>query len=181
MNNTWWLGTAVAAAVLVPLGAGLLLVYRRRTRLSRILGRIAWSRLEDVIVPDDVDGEIHLDLLLLVPAGLVVLEIRHLSGTLFWGEQLENWTALDGARRTVMKNPLAGLQARIHAVRALAPGQAVEGFVLLLGDVAFSGEPPPDVLTLEALSMRFPARGKARPPQTLAAAWQALRQKASPA
>lgn len=169
-----WLAGAAAGGLLAGI-AGVLLWRRRRPRLATTVRRIAWSRLADVVIPDDVDGEIHLDLLLLTPAGLVVLDVRRVAGRVYWGERLENWTAMDGPRRALLPNPLPGLAARRHAVRALAPGIAVEAFVLLVGDVSYVGDPPPEALTVDDLATRFPARGKGRPPPELANAWAALR------
>lgn len=173
----------IVAAGLVACGlVGALLVWRRQRRrtLDYLLGRIAWERLEDVVIPDDVDGEIHLDLALLTPRGILVLEVRRLTGTLFWGDQLESWTVLDGARRTVLRNPLPGMQARRHAVHALAPRVPVDGRVLMFGPVEISGERPPGVLLAEDLVTAFPARDRQGPGPELRAAWEALKAASRP-
>lgn len=153
---------------------------RRRRTLGALLRAIAWQQLEDVVIPDEVDGEIHLDLALLTPRGILVLEVRHVSGTLFWGDQLEHWTVLDGARRTVLQNPLPGMNARRHAVQALVPRAPVDGRVLLVGSIEIAGETPPGVVTVEDLVAEIPARGRQAPPPELAAAWAALKAAARP-
>lgn len=176
---TWLIvAAALGACVLI----GVLIAWRRRRRrsLDYLLGRIAWERLEDVVIPDDLDGEIHLDLALLTPRGILVLEVRRLTGTLFWGDQLESWTVLDGARRTVMRNPLPGMQARRHAVHALAPRVPVDGRVLMFGPVELSGGAPPGVLLAEDLVTAFPARGREGPGKELRAAWEALQAASRP-
>src|SRR5690606_27488112 len=101
-----WLGGGLALLAVLLLVVGLVVFLRRRQSLEVLLGRIAWRQLADVVIPDDVDGEIHLDLALLTARGILVLEVRRAAGTLFWGEQLERWTVLDGARRKVIDNPL---------------------------------------------------------------------------
>jgi hypothetical protein len=181
LTPTTWL--IAAAALVACVLVGLLVAWRRRRRrsLDYLLGRIAWERLEDVIIPDDVDGEIHLDLALLTPRGILVLEVRRLTGTLFWGDQLESWTVLDGARRTVLRNPLPGMQARRHAVHALAPRVPVDGRVLMFGPVELSGGAPPGVLLAEDLVTAFPARGREGPRAELRAAWEALKAASRPA
>lgn len=176
-NGYWVLPLALAVLVVV----GLLAWWaRRRDALDRLLRKIAWARLVDVIVPDDVDGEIHLDLVLLTPKGILVLEVRRGAGTLFWGEQLDFWTLLDGKRREQLRNPLPGLRARRHAVHALAPRVPVNGRVLLLGPVTISGASPPGVVTPEELASEFarPARGPV--PPELAEAWAELSSRARP-
>jgi hypothetical protein len=175
----WLLGAAFAGVI--ALGVALLFLRRRRRTFDALRRKIAWAQLADVVIPDDVEGEIHLDLALLTLRGILVLEVRHLSGTLFWGDQLAHWTVLDGARRTVFDNPLPGLQARRHAVHALAPRVPVDGRILLVGDVQISGETPPGVMLLDDIVTEFPARGRARPSPELKEAWQALKAAARPA
>jgi hypothetical protein len=176
-----WLVAGASGMVLAILMAGVMLaVRRRRSTLDYLLHRIAWERLTDVVIPEEVEGEIHLDLALLTPRGILVLEVRRASGTLFWGEQLESWTVLDGARRTVLRNPLPGLKARQQAVQQLTRGAPVDGRVLLVGKVAISGGSPPGVVLQEDLATEFPARGREPPPARLRDAWQALADSARP-
>lgn len=177
---TPWLSGGLAVAAALLLVVGLVVFLRRRQSLEALLGRIAWAQLKDVVIPDDVDGEIHLDLALLTTRGILVLEVRRAAGTLFWGEQLERWTVLDGARRKVIENPLPGLQARRHAVHALAPRVPVDGRVLLVGPVRISGDNPPGVLLPAELLAEFPVRGKTPPPDTLREAWATLRAASRP-
>ena len=176
MNPTsasWLLGLG-AACLLLALVVTVLVLRRRRYRLDRLLRKIAWQQLRDVVVPDEVDGEIHVDLALLTQRGIVVLEIRRAAGTLFWGEQLDRWTVLDGVRRKVIENPMPGLRARRHAVHAIVPTVPVSGRVLLVGAVEIAGARPPGVLLQDDLLAEFPAC-TGQPPQNLAGAWDSLK------
>lgn len=173
MTQNLWLGMA-ALLSLIALGLLAWWLVRRRRRLDYLLRRIAWERLADVIIPDDVEGEIHLDLALLTPRGILVLEVRRGNGTLFWSEQMEHWTVLDGTGRTVLKNPLPGMRARRHAVHALVPRVPVDGRVVFVGELSIAGERPPGVLLPEDLVTEFPARGKEGPPPALREAWATL-------
>jgi hypothetical protein len=169
-----WLigGGVVAAGSLLAVLA--MMVARRRRTLEHLLRRIAWKQLTDVVIPDDVDGEIHLDLVLLTARGILVLDIRRASGTLYWGDQLERWTVLDGARRKVIDNPLPGMHARRHAVEALVDGVPVEGRVLLVGPIQVSGGMPPGAVQPEGLVIEYPAHDRGPPPPALRAAWDTL-------
>ncbi len=175
----WYLpaGLALLAVLAVVLGW---MWYRRRDQLDQMLRKIAWDRLTDVLIPDDVDGQIHLDLVLLTTNGILVLEVRRATGTLFWGDQLEHWTLLDGRRRGQIRNPLPGLLAKRHAVHALAPRVPVSGRVLLLGAVTISGATPPGVVTAEELLAEFPPHGRQPVPEALQAAWAELSAQAQP-
>lgn len=182
MNDapTMWISGGLAVIAALSLVVGLVFFLRRQQSLEVLLRRIAWEQLKDVVIPDDVDGEIHLDLALLTARGILVLEVRRAAGTLFWGEQLERWTVLDGARRKVIDNPLPGMRARRHAVHALVPRVPVDGRVLLVGPVQISGDNPPGVALPADLLAEFPARGKSPPPDTLRKAWDDLRTAARP-
>lgn len=179
MNAAWLLGI-VAALALGAAAWGAVWFLRRRKQLDYQLRAIAWERLTDVVIPDEFDGEIHLDLVLLTPRGILVLDVREASGTLFWGDQLENWTLLDGVRRKVISNPLPGMRARRHAVHALAPRVPVDGRVLLVGTVTVVGRTPPGVVLTEDLLAAFPAKGKDGPTPELAEAWAGLAERARP-
>jgi len=175
MNGLPAAGWLLGAVALVVLAVAVAVAYRRRRRgLDYLLRRISWQQLRDVVIPDEVDGEIHLDLALLMLWGILVLEVRRATGTLFWGPQLDRWTVLDGARRQLLDNPLPGMRARRHAVHAITPRVPVDGRVLLLGPVEISGERPPGVVLQEDLVTEFPARGKQPPPSLLREAWDAL-------
>lgn len=176
----WMLVVLAILALALGVLLGVVLV-RRRRGLDGLLRRIAWARLEDVVIPDAVDGEIHLDLVLLTPRGILVLDVRRVHGTLFWGERLERWTVLDGARRKSLANPMPGLRARRHAVHAIAPRVPVDGRVLLVGQPRFSGAAPPGVILVEDLAVDYPARDRTAPPPPLAEAWAALKSAARPA
>lgn len=173
-----WLAAGAALAGAVLIAAVLVWIRRRRGTLDHLLRRISWAQLADVIIPDEVDGEIYLDRALLTPRGILVLEVRHASGTLFWGDQLEQWTVLDGARRVVLPNPLPGMRARRHAVHALARSVPVEARVLLVGAISIAGERPPGVVTTEDLVAEFPVRDRKKPPAALSEAWAALKKSA---
>lgn len=176
-----WLPVLAAVSVLAVAAVAAAVMVRRRRSLDGLLRRLAWAQLADVVIPDPVDGEIHLDLVLLTARGILVLDVRHVNGTVFWGERLDRWTVLDGARRKSLPNPLPGLRARRHAVHAIAPRVPVDGRVLLVGQPHFSADRPPGVVLVEDLATEFPARGRTSPPASLAEAWAALKGAVRPA
>lgn len=170
--NAWV--PAAAGGLLVVLAVVVAVALRRRRRsLSWLLTRLSRKRLADFMLPDDVDGEIHIDFLLMTPGGLVVLDVRRMAGTVFAAEGLDGWTALHKRGRTVVKNPLPGLRARVHAVQAVAAQVPVTGYVLILGDARFSGLVPDRVITPAQLEAGLPP-GEPVPEQALQQAWEAI-------
>ena len=171
MNS--WLPAVAGGLVIVLAVVVALLLRRRRRSLAWLLNRQSKKRLADFMLPDDVDGEIHVDFLLMTAGGLVVLDVRRMHGTVFAAPELEGWTALHRKGRTVVKNPLPGLRARIHAVRALAGEVPVNGYVLILGEARFSGPVPERVITPAQLEAGLP-QGDPVPEEALHRAWEAV-------
>lgn len=150
------IASAAVAAVLVVI---LLWLWRRRTVRQRalrdVLDDIAFDRMQDVFLPDGMDGEIHLDHLLLTARGLLVLQVKVMDGLIFSGERLDTWHAMHARGRFSFRNPLPDLQARVASVRGLAPSLPVVGRVVFIGDGDFHGTPPVEVCGLETLRDSF--------------------------
>ena len=150
-----------------------------------VLARIGQRRLSDLVIPDGMDGEIHVDHLLLTPHGILVLELRNASGALFAGENMDEWRVIDQPRRYSFRNPLPGLEARVHAVETISGEVPVIGRVAIAGQVKFAGGRPPGVAMLaevaEEFSPRRSRKEKANIPQDYLQAWERLRQTVKPA
>ena len=79
-----------------------------------------FDHLRDVLVPDGQGSGLHVDFLLLTMRGVVVIDLRDVAGNIFGGDQMADWTVMDGAQRFTFPNPQTALYDRIAAVRALA-------------------------------------------------------------
>jgi len=148
------LGLAIVAAGLV--GYAVVKAWRKFRHSPRmVLRRIGHRKLADLILPDGMDGEIHVDHLVLTDRGLLVLELRNASGALFGAESMDEWRVIDGVRRFTFRNPLPALEARIHSVQLLAGEVPVEGRVAFIGDLVFAAGRPPGVATLVEVATEF--------------------------
>lgn len=148
------LGLAIVAVGL--LGYGVVAVWRRVRRSPRmVFRRIGHRKLTDLILPDGMDGEIHVDHLVLTDRGLLVLELRNASGALFGAESMNEWRVIDGVRRFTFRNPLPALEARVHSVQLLAGDVPVEGRVAFIGEIVFAAGRPPGVTTLAEIATEF--------------------------
>jgi hypothetical protein len=182
---------AVIGLVLALLFAGLLgyLTIRAWRKIYHsprmVLGRLGQRRLSDLVLPDGMEGEIHVDHLLLTPHGILVLELRNASGALFAGENLDEWRVIDQPRRYSFRNPLPGLEARIHAVEVMSGKVPVLGRVAIVGDVQFTGGRLPRVATLAEVAEEFQAgRGRKErksTPEEYLEAWERIRHSVRPA
>ena len=53
-------------------------------------------------------GNFHVDFLLLTSLGILVIDLRDVRGNIFGGDQMTEWTVMDGAQRTTFTNPQSG-------------------------------------------------------------------------
>ncbi len=150
---------AVLGAMAIACLLYLLRVVRRRSVARRLhLGIIAASidHLRNVLVPDGMGGSLHADYLLLTSRGVVVLDLRDIRGNIFGGDQMTQWTVMDGPRRSTFQNPQHALYDRVAAVRALAGELAVEGRVLFTRRAMFPKGLPRWTLMADSLRAEFP-------------------------
>ncbi len=92
--------------------------YRARKALRAAVTDGATDHLIDILVPDGMGGGFHVDYLLLTLRGVVVIDLRDVQGNIFGGDQMAEWTVMDGPRRFTFTNPQSALYDRIAAVKA---------------------------------------------------------------
>lgn len=149
--------TVIVASALVALAAliaGIAVWHRRRrfgARLRRLLVLHSDARVRDVVIPDGMDGHIQIDNVLRTAAGFVIVDVVRVSGAVFGGTSIDEWTVMTGGRSHKFRNPVALNNARVLAVRQLVPGVPIHGLVVLLGQVTFPKGTPARTVTLETL------------------------------
>src|SRR6202050_1003095 len=132
---------------------------RRRMRAARSFAvtSCGFDHLRDVLVPDGQGAALHVDFLLLTARGVIVIDLRDLTGNIFGGDQMSEWTVMHRAQRYTFANPQPGLYDRIAAVRALAQGLPVEGRIVFTTRGRFPKGLPRHTLMLDSLPSDFPA------------------------
>jgi len=151
--NTSWL---LAAAVLVLL-LGWYLYRRNRggSRLKRILGEISHDRIDGLLIPNGDDGEIQIDHLMLTSQGLLIVDIKDATGTVFGSDKMQEWTVISDEHRYTFSNPQAALYDRIAAVRHIVRQVPVAGRILFLDGAEFTKGVPSLVSDLDQLLDEF--------------------------
>lgn len=155
---TAWVLIAIAAA----LGFGVSWLwrwyrqYRARKSLRLAVTGTGSDHLIDVLVPDGMGAGFHVDFLLLTSRGVLVVDLRDVQGNIFGGDQMADWTVMDGPRRFTFTNPQSGLYDRIAAVRAISGEVPVEGRVVFTRRGRFPKGLPKWTLMIDALQTEFP-------------------------
>jgi hypothetical protein len=140
------------------------LIYRRRTggnRLQRVLDEISYDRVDGVLIPNGDEGEIQIDHLLLTARGLLIIDIKDVSGTVFGSDKMENWTVISNKHRFTFSNPQPALYDRIAAVRHIVRQVPVEGRLVFLDGAEFTKGIPDLVAGIDDLHTEFNETDKA--------------------
>ena len=157
--------------------------YRARKALHAAVVAGCADHLRNSLVPDGMGGSFHVDFLLLTLRGVVVIDLRDVKGNIFGGDQMAEWTVMDGARRFTFTNPQSALYDRIAAVKAVAGEVPVEGRIVFTRRGRFPKGLPKWTLMLDALRAEFPAADFETPADTMGRfreGWQSLRNAVKP-
>lgn len=152
----------VAALAFVAFFGGRVYVARRRDarRVAKVTAGSA-DYLRNVLVPDGNGGDYHLDFVLLTSRGVVVIDMRDIAGMVFGGDQMTDWTLMNGAQRSTFVNPQSGLYDRIASVKALAGDTPVEGRIVFSKRAKFPKGQPRFTVSLDSVASEFPKLGAA--------------------
>jgi len=155
-----WIGIGAASLLAGAAAFFGLRAYRRRSRRRNLLARlerVAFAAAHQVLVPDGMGGFIHIDHLLLTPRGVLVLDTRRVTGLIFGGDQMSDWTVMGRGHRYTFDNPQPALYDRIAAVKALVGDVPVEGRLLFSNVGKFTKGMPKWVVMLDGIEVEFPA------------------------
>ena len=158
-QSTWLIAAGVILALLIAW-----LIYRRRMagdRLQRVLDDISYDRVDGILIPNGDDGEIQIDHLLLTSRGLLIVDIKDVTGAVFGSDKMEQWTVISSENRFTFSNPQPGLYDRIAAVRHIVRQVPVEGRLVFLDGAEFTKGVPKYVAGLDELHADFNEPDKA--------------------
>ncbi|MDJ0906050.1 MAG: nuclease-related domain-containing protein [Woeseiaceae bacterium] len=157
-NLPWIAGGAVAVMLL---GWWLYRRNREGSRLKRILGEISHDRIDGLVIPNGDDGEIQIDHLLLTSQGLLIVDIKDATGTVFGSDKMKEWTVISEEGRYTFSNPQEALYDRIAAVGHIVRQVPVAGRILFLDGAEFTKGVPSLVSNLDELLEEFGEPDKA--------------------
>jgi len=186
LSQVQFITIAIGVVVVAFLGffGGRLWMLRRRDarRVARVTSGAA-DFLRNVLVPDGNGGDYHLDFVLLTSRGVVIIDMRDIIGNVFGGDQMTDWTLIEGARRTTFVNPQSGLYDRIASVKAIAVDTPVEGRIVFTKRAKFPKGLPRFTVMLESVAAEFPRLGAAELDIAVSKyrpGWQRLKEVAKP-
>lgn len=155
LSDNQLLGIIAGLIAIVVLTIWLIRRRGRGNRLQRVLQDIGYDRVEGILIPNGDEGEIQIDHLLLTSRGLLIVDIKDVSGTVFGSDKMDNWTVISDKHRFTFSNPQPALYDRIAAVRHIVRQVPVEGRVVFLDGAEFTKGIPDLVSTIDELDRDF--------------------------
>ena len=149
----------LVAALVAFFGVRIWMMRRRDARRVARVTAGAADFLRNVLVPDGNGGDFHLDFLLLTSRGVVVIDMRDITGNVFGGDQMTDWTLMTGVSRSTFTNPQTGLYDRIASVKAVAQDAPVEGRIVFTRRAKFPKGLPRFTVMLDSVAAEFPKLG----------------------
>jgi hypothetical protein len=129
--------------------------------LAHALDTIAFERIENLLLPNTDEGEIQVDHLVLTAQGLLVVDVKNVTGAVFGSDKMQDWTVISEDRRFTFANPQHALYDRIAAVREIVREVPVSGRILFLDGADFTKGTPSMVSNLDELMDEFGEQDKA--------------------
>lgn len=180
-----WLLPALAAVLVVIVGLGVIWWRRRhRSDIRGAFAAVSVDHIADVLLPDGMGGEIHLEHLVLTAKGILVINVKRYEGVIFASDRMDEWTVIGPQGRSAFPNPQGSLYDRVAAVRQLIRDVKVTGYILFPAGADFSKGRPRDILLPEELIRDYakPERSDIeRLTEAYAPHWEQIRQASKPA
>jgi len=174
-----------AAVALLIIGFAIvliLLVNRKRLqlhigewRIQRCLKRIGCEQIRNFICPDGLDGYYTIDRLALVQDAILLIAYKPYGGNIYCAERIAEWTQVIGKKSFKFENPLFELENQLTALKLLAGGMPVHGFLFFNHSTAFPKGHPEVVLNPDNIPDRYLGANCDPVNPLVQAAWEQLK------
>jgi hypothetical protein len=174
-----------AAVALLIIGFAIvliLLVNRKRLqlhigewRIQRCLKRIGCDQIRNFICPDGLDGYYTIDRLALVQDAILLIAYKPYGGNIYCAERIAEWTQVIGKKSFKFENPLFELENQLTALKLLAGGMPVHGFLFFNHSTAFPKGHPEVVLNPDNIPDRYLGANCDPVNPLVQAAWEQLK------
>ena len=148
-------GGALLGAVLV---ITLLIWLVRRVKMSSPNRRIekmikvaSQEYAKDIILSDGMYDFLFVDYLVLLKGNIVAVDVHHMEGHIFGGDQIEQWAQVNNGKSVKFKNPLYRVRLMQQQINQLVKDADIEARVIFGADSNFPKGVPEGVLRFDTL------------------------------
>ena len=118
---------------------------------NKILKNLSKFQLKNVAIQINPDETVHIDYLMLVPSGILVLNIMKYNGIIFGGENVELWTQLVNQKSYKFPNPLRDLEVCESAIRGVIKNCNIIGHIAFVSNCQFPKGKPAKISLLHEM------------------------------
>jgi hypothetical protein len=147
-------GTALVAAVVVLTAIIWLVRYFRNTsqdrRIEKIIKEQSEAFAKNVVLSDGMYGYLFSDYLVLMRGKIIAMDVHHLEGYIFGGDQIDEWAQVINSKSNKFKNPLYRLRLMVQQIKQLVNDADIEARVLFGNESSFPKGVPDGVMRFES-------------------------------
>jgi hypothetical protein len=120
-------------------------------RIEKIIKVEGQAYTKNIILSDGMYGFLFVDYLVLMRGNIIALDVHHLEGYIFGGDQIEQWAQVINSKSNKFKNPLYRVRLVQQQIKQLVKDADVEARVIFGNDSSFPKGVPVGVLRQETL------------------------------
>jgi hypothetical protein len=147
----------------------------REWRIQRSLQRIGCDQIRNLICPDGLDGYYTIDRLALVKDAILLIAYKPYGGNIYCAERISEWTQVIGKKSFKFENPLFELENQMTALKSLAGGTPLHGFLFFNYSAEFPKGHPDVVLHPDNIPERFSGANCEPVNPQIRSAWELLK------
>lgn len=114
---------AISLVLLLVALVGWLIIRRKRSfhkQLVRALSAYSLDHVENLVIPDGLDGWLQIRHLFRLRQGFLIIETCDIDGHIYAADNMQQWRSLMAGRSYAFTNPLQHCQHAMHAIHQVA-------------------------------------------------------------
>lgn len=135
----------------------ILIAYNKRKqsdsyKMSAILKPYIKEEVKRFIIPDGIGGILEIEHLILLDSGFLLLKTYPMSGNLFGGDDINQWSQIVAGKSFKFDNPLRHIRTSRQALKVLAPNTPIFCRIVFVDGAIFPKGKPEEVSVLDSLA-----------------------------
>lgn len=170
--------TWTVAFLIILLGLALQKVWIKESisewKLNHLLRNIGIDSMRNVSIPDDIDGNIFIENLILMPDKILLLGVKKYRGLIFAAEKIDLWTQVIGNKSFKFENPLRQLERDALTLNSKIENTKVEEKVMFIKGSEFPKGKPDSVVEITEVKEWLNNKTNAEVSEELRTDWKRL-------
>ncbi len=155
LSHTAQIYVGIAILLLALLSIAIIVSKKRdrvNKRINLALKPYIQKELRNIVFPDGIGGLVNIEHIVLLKQGILVIETYSISGNLFGGDKIDQWTQMINGKSFKFNNPLYRIQILGQAIQTIAPNTPIFHRVIFTDENAsFPKGKPGNVSLLDLL------------------------------